>query len=216
MSAQNPRGRRLTQTGACIFDLYGTLVDIHTDENQPSLWQRMAGFAASQGAHYEAEEMRKKIGNICFDAVFSSPLRRAVRTAAILGGVGEDEVIIDQRLIEADFGPYELKRYWLLGPAMTLYWMFPEVFPAPEGVESVSSMVRRSASFLGDLEKEPYENVLVACHGGIMRALSGHLADRKNGIMWRPAPHNCEIRVFEAENGKHRMVRRITDKEDAE
>ncbi len=164
----------------------------------------------------QAEEMRKKIGNICFDAVFSSPLRRAVRTAAILGGVGEDEVIIDQRLIEADFGPYELKRYWLLGPAMTLYWMFPEVFPAPEGVESVSSMVRRSASFLGDLEKEPYENVLVACHGGIMRALSGHLADRKNGIMWRPAPHNCEIRVFEAENGKHRMVRRITDKEDAE
>ena len=164
----------------------------------------------------QAEEMRKKIGNICFDAVFSSPLRRAVRTAAILGGVGEDEVTIDQRLIEADFGPYELKRYWLLGPAMTLYWMFPEVFPAPEGVESVSSMVRRSASFLGDLEKEPYENVLVACHGGIMRALSGHLADRKNGIMWRPAPHNCEIRVFEAENGKHRMVRRITDKEDAE
>lgn len=164
----------------------------------------------------QAEEMRKKIGNICFDAVFSSPLRRAVRTAAILGGVGEDEVIIDQRLIEADFGPYELKRYWLLGPAMTLYWMFPEVFPAPEGVESVSSMVRRSASFLWDLEKEPYENVLVACHGGIMRALSGHLADRKNGIMWRPAPHNCEIRIFEAENGKHRMVRRITDKEDAE
>lgn len=164
----------------------------------------------------QAEEMRKKIGNICFDAVFSSPLRRAVRTAAILGGVGEDEVIIDQRLIEADFGPYELKRYWLLGPAMTLYWMFPEVFPAPEGVESVSSMVRRSASFLGDLEKEPYENVLVACHGGIMRALSGHLADRKKGIMWRPAPHNCEIRIFEAENGKHRMVRRITDKEDAE
>lgn len=59
MSAQNPSRRRLTQTGACIFDLYGTLVDIHTDENQPSLWRRMAGFAASQGARYEAEEMRK-------------------------------------------------------------------------------------------------------------------------------------------------------------
>ena len=59
MSAQNPSRRRLTQTGACIFDLYGTLVDIHTDENQPSLWQRMAGFAASQGARYEAEELRR-------------------------------------------------------------------------------------------------------------------------------------------------------------
>ena len=59
MSAQNPSRRRLTQTGACIFDLYGTLVDIHTDENQPSLWRRMAGFAASQGARYEAEELRQ-------------------------------------------------------------------------------------------------------------------------------------------------------------
>ena len=59
MSAQNPNGRRLTQTGACIFDLYGTLVDIHTDENQPSLWRRMAGFAASKGARYEAEELRR-------------------------------------------------------------------------------------------------------------------------------------------------------------
>ena len=25
-----------------LFDLYGTLVDIHTDENDPRLWQRMS------------------------------------------------------------------------------------------------------------------------------------------------------------------------------
>ena len=40
-------------------------------------------------------------------------------------------------------------------------------------------------------------------------ALSGYLADRKNGIWWRPKPHNCEIRVFEAEGGKHRFIRQI-------
>ncbi len=44
--------------GACLFDLYGTLVDIHTDENQPALWRRVAGFAASRGAAYGAEELR--------------------------------------------------------------------------------------------------------------------------------------------------------------
>ena len=27
-----------------IFDLYGTLVDIHTDESMPALWKRMALF----------------------------------------------------------------------------------------------------------------------------------------------------------------------------
>ena len=28
----------------CIFDLYGTLVDIRTDEDAPELWEAMAGY----------------------------------------------------------------------------------------------------------------------------------------------------------------------------
>ena len=27
-----------------------------------------------------------------------------------------------------------------------------------------------------------------------------YLTDKKNGLMWRPKPHNCEIRVFESKN----------------
>ena len=92
---------------------------------------------------------------------------------------------------------------------MTLYWALPEVFPAPRTVESISSMAKRSSSFIGELETKPYENVLISCHGGIMRALSGYLTDKKNGLLWRPKPHNCEIRVFEAKNGKHRLLRTI-------
>ena len=35
-----------------IFDLYGTLVDIRTDESMPSLWRRMALLLSLQGAAY--------------------------------------------------------------------------------------------------------------------------------------------------------------------
>ncbi|MEE3468945.1 MAG: histidine phosphatase family protein [Eubacterium sp.] len=49
----------------------------------------------------------------------------------------------------------------------------------------------------------------MSCHGGIMRAISGYLTDKKNGLMWRPKPHNCEIRVFESKNGKHKLIRTI-------
>lgn len=59
MTAQTAGGRHPAQHGVCIFDLYGTLVDIHTDENQPSLWRRMAGFAASRGANWAPEELRR-------------------------------------------------------------------------------------------------------------------------------------------------------------
>ncbi|MDE7218046.1 MAG: HAD family hydrolase [Oscillospiraceae bacterium] len=35
-----------------IFDLYGTLVDIHTDEDAPMLWEAMAAYYSRRGAVY--------------------------------------------------------------------------------------------------------------------------------------------------------------------
>lgn len=154
----------------------------------------------------QAKEARKKIGNIKFDAVYASPLKRAQVTGSIIGNVDLSELIIDERLIEADFGKYELKNYYLLGLPMMSYWYIPELFPAPKTVESLSSLIERSHSFLKELEQKEYDNVLIACHGGIMRPLSGYLMDRPNGIYWRPKPKNCEIRVFESIDGKHKMI----------
>jgi alpha-ribazole phosphatase/probable phosphoglycerate mutase len=157
----------------------------------------------------QARAMREKIGNVHFDAVYASPLNRAVMTGAIIGGVDPSEVITDPRIIEADFGVYEKKKYYLMGPAMTLYWTLPEIFPAPKSVETTASLRERSSSFLRELEEKNYGTVLIACHGGIMRALSGYLEDKKNGLAWRPKPHNCEVRVYETVDGRHRAVERI-------
>ena len=43
-----------------IFDLYGTLADIHTDEEQPLLWEKLAYFMAMQGAHYTPAELHTR------------------------------------------------------------------------------------------------------------------------------------------------------------
>lgn len=42
-----------------IFDLYGTLVDIRTNERKPSLWKHMAMYMTLQGASYTAAELKK-------------------------------------------------------------------------------------------------------------------------------------------------------------
>lgn len=42
----------------CIFDLYGTLVDIRTDETSQRLWEQMTGIYRSGGALYQPEELR--------------------------------------------------------------------------------------------------------------------------------------------------------------
>jgi len=44
----------------CIFDLYGTLVDIHTDEEESFLWEKMTFFYNYYGAVYQPEELRRE------------------------------------------------------------------------------------------------------------------------------------------------------------
>ena len=41
-----------------IFDLYGTLVDINTDENKSELWDKLSLFYSLKGAKYDAKELK--------------------------------------------------------------------------------------------------------------------------------------------------------------
>lgn len=43
-----------------FFNLYGTLVDIRTDERKPSLWYDLAEFYSLCGAPYALEEIRER------------------------------------------------------------------------------------------------------------------------------------------------------------
>lgn len=177
-----------------------------TNLNKKKLMQGLTDEPLNETGIQQAKEARAGIGEITFDAVYASPLDRAITTGAIIGGIDKKDVIIDPRIIETDFGKYEKCSYYGMGPFMTLYWALPEVFPAPKSVETIASMVKRSSDFLKEIETKEYENVLIACHGGIIRALCGYLEDRKNGIVWRPKPHNCEIRIYESEGGMHKRI----------
>lgn len=47
-----------------IFDLYGTLIDIHTNENNPYLWKKLALYMTLQGADYNSSELKKSFRQI--------------------------------------------------------------------------------------------------------------------------------------------------------
>ena len=48
-----------------IFDLYGTLVDIHTDEEKDELWTKMAELYGREGAAYTQEALKKAYRDGC-------------------------------------------------------------------------------------------------------------------------------------------------------
>jgi hypothetical protein len=48
-----------------VFSLYGTLVDIRTDENLPYLWSSMARYYSMKGASYDEVEFREEYSRLC-------------------------------------------------------------------------------------------------------------------------------------------------------
>ena len=42
-----------------VFDLYGTLVDIHTEENDAKVWEKLSLFYGFYGALYDPQELQE-------------------------------------------------------------------------------------------------------------------------------------------------------------
>jgi len=55
----------MKQYRAYLFDLYGTLVDIHTDETKPAFWQQIAAYCTEHGAEYSPPELRAAYLRLC-------------------------------------------------------------------------------------------------------------------------------------------------------
>lgn len=60
---------------AYFFDLYGTLADIHTDEDRPALWRFLAEKLAAEGAVYTPAELKR-----AWQQAIEADLARALRS----------------------------------------------------------------------------------------------------------------------------------------
>lgn len=120
----------------------------------------------------QAERAGKNLKNTSFDGVYASPLQRAVRTARI-AGEGR-EVVIDDRLIELDFGNWEGKTKEEFIPANKALWedwmRDPGDTKAGGTGETAGDAVKRADDFFNSLLKaRPSGKVLVVGHNGINR-----------------------------------------------
>lgn len=128
---------------------------------------------------------------IRFDRVYSSPLLRAVDTAKIISG--KEEIIIDDRLIEMDYGPYE--GVSLVNLPKELIWFFSDFVnhKEPEGMESLSSVVGRLGDFLEERKAEMEGNILISAHAISMKGALEYLTPESKGGYWSTNIGNCGI-----------------------
>lgn len=150
-------------------------------------------------AEMTAEKLKEK--GIGFDYVFSSPLGRAVQTAALISG-RPSKIRTDERLIEMDYGPYEGMD--LSAPDEKVRTFFSDFVhnPAPEGMEPLQNVTERLGSFLEEIKaKQLCGNILISTHAIAMKGALEYLTPDSKGSYWSKYIGNCAVYVCEIKDG---------------
>lgn len=122
----------------------------------------------------QAEKVAQEIkaGGLSFQVVYSSPLKRAFKTAEIISKISDqpDPVVLDV-LIERDFGVMSGKAVSTIEAICA-----PDIFKtdtvtyflSPKGAEKFPDLLARGSKVIDFIkENHRFENVLLVCHGDI-------------------------------------------------
>ena len=153
-----------------------------------------------------------RLRNVPFTAFYSSPLKRAYKTAQAIDRYHDLEIRKDRRLIEIDMGDWE-GRSWAdiekESPAMLRVWNEnPGEFQAPNG-ESLRQVCDRMWNAAQDIAREnDGETVCVVSHGCAIRALLCRALGKPVGEIGEiPWCDNTAVSVVEFESGKAHIVK---------
>ena len=114
--------------------------------------------------------------------MFTSPLRRARETAAPIAAALNAEVVVDDRLIELDYGEWDGKSFPDLPQDELARWRNDPTF-APPGGESLRAVTQRIDSFCTEMLAGP--NVVAVSHVSPIKAAVSWALGAGEELGWR-------------------------------
>lgn len=170
-----------------------------TEMNNRKVLQGRSDVSLDETGFAQAQAAAEKLTDIRFNRVYTSPLIRAIQTARII--VPYVDPVMDDRLIEMDYGPYEGCDLTRLPPKIITFFSDFVHNPAPDGMEQLSSVVARVGSFLEELRKAE-GNILLSVHAISMKGMLEYLTPGSNGSYWSKYIGNCSVYTAENRDGK--------------
>ncbi len=120
----------------------------------------------------EVENVQGKLPSLHGSLVYSSPLNRCRKLAEQLS---QGTIQFDPRLMELDFGAWELKCWDEIDKISLKTWTENFVNQGCPDGESFQQLFTRVIAFWEDVCLQPVDLVLVVTHAGVIRALLAHL-----------------------------------------
>ncbi len=182
-----------------------------TDWNAAEIFRGRADVGLNETGMRQAELLGDYLSRDNINIVYSSPLKRAVRTAEAIAGRQALEVNIVQNLIDLDYGAWQgLSRQEVKEKYPELYqdWTdLPEQVRMPRG-ESLEDVRNRAVPFVEDAVLTCGEGtVVLVSHRVVNKVLICALLGLDNSHFWNIRLDNCGITRFNYERNRLVLTR---------
>jgi alpha-ribazole phosphatase len=125
-----------------------------------------------------------------FDAVFSSSSSRCIKLARL---IKSKQLIIDNRLLEMNFGDWEMKKWDEINQEALNKWMQDFVnVRVPQG-ENFIDLYKRVCDFMENLKKTNYQKIAIVTHAGVIRSFVSKILDRSLEKAFEIQVNYCSI-----------------------
>jgi Fructose-2,6-bisphosphatase len=159
-----------------------------TDANRKGAFLGWTDPDLNQTGIRQAYIIKNKLANQPWDAVFSSPLKRAFQTAQIINEPHKLKILISETLKERNFGIWDnltLADIQKSYPSQAGNWLSQADYPIPEG-EDTEHFNGRIERFVDELlQNYSCGRILAVCHGGGIRIMLASLLGLKKEDCWR-------------------------------
>ena len=170
-----------------------------TVHNRLGLIQGRTDTELSPEGEAQARKLAVELREEPFDRVYSSPLKRAFRTAEIIVQGRDIAITTDDRLVEIDQGDWTSQNGRELFMTSEQYkkWVIDPTKTGPPNGETIHEVLKRANSFFGDIKGD---NILLVAHGGVIAVMRTVLESHPLDKAWELLMGNGQAIVLTISN----------------
>ena len=176
-----------------------------TDLNNSGVYYGRLDPEINEKGMRQCESLKSSLKNIDFNAVVASPLKRALKSATIISGCEDKDIIVEPQLREIDFGLWEglhykevMQKYPEDWANWGQHWID---YTIPEG-ESFRVFYSRVENCIKNIINNNQENkILVVAHEGSLKAIALTLLNMPIEAYWNFTFEFGHFSMFEVKDG---------------
>lgn len=181
-----------------------------TEYNAGEVFRGRKDVALNEVGRRQAELLGRHFADTHLEAIYSSPLQRALETAAFVANYHRIEVIRSSGLIDLNYGEWEgltqdqvKDRY----PSLYETWLVTPHLVVMPGGEALVNVRRRAVVALDDALAEYRGTILLVSHRVVHKVLVCHMRGLESSEFWKVRVDLGGFTVFEHQGDDFVLVR---------